>query len=40
MELRDYCQDDIWLTEALECDPNVMRDLGGPTPQEKILELF
>ena len=39
MELRDYCHDDIWLTESLECDPDVMRDLGGPTPKEKIQQI-
>jgi RimJ/RimL family protein N-acetyltransferase len=39
MELRDYCQDDIWLTEFLEGDPIVMRDLGGPTPKEKIQQI-
>jgi RimJ/RimL family protein N-acetyltransferase len=39
MELRDYCNDDLWLTEALELDPNVMRDLGGPTAKEKIPQI-
>jgi RimJ/RimL family protein N-acetyltransferase len=39
MELRDYCHDDIWLTELLEGDPIVMRDLGGPTPEEKIQQI-
>jgi RimJ/RimL family protein N-acetyltransferase len=36
MELKNYCNEDIWLTEALECDPIVMMDLGGPTAKEKI----
>jgi len=36
--LRDYAQDDFWLTEALESDPEVMKDLGGPTPKEQILQ--
>jgi RimJ/RimL family protein N-acetyltransferase len=39
MELRDYSNDDLWLTEALECDPTVMQHLGGPTPKEKITKL-
>lgn len=30
MELRDYTDEDIGLTAALECDPEVMRFLGGP----------
>ncbi len=30
MELRPYTVADIGLTEALETDPEVMRDLGGP----------
>ncbi|MDD2774274.1 MAG: GNAT family N-acetyltransferase [Elusimicrobiales bacterium] len=38
MELKNYSQDDLWLTQALESDPVVMKDLGGPTPQETILE--
>ncbi len=36
MELQFYGPNDLHLTEALESDPNVMRDLGGPTPIEKI----
>jgi hypothetical protein len=39
MELLDYCHDDIWLTESLECDPDVMRDLGGPIPKEQIQQI-
>ena len=39
MELRDYSNDDLWLTEALECDPNVMLELGGPTAKEKIPQI-
>jgi len=38
MELRNYSQDDLWLTEALESNPEVMRDLGGPTPKEKLIK--
>jgi RimJ/RimL family protein N-acetyltransferase len=36
LQLRDYSSDDKWLSEALECDPEVMKDLGGITPPEKI----
>ncbi len=36
MELRVLGPDDQWLTEAMECDPRVMKDLGGPQPREKI----
>lgn len=36
MRLRDYSDEDLWLTRALETDPEVMRDLGGPTPTEKV----
>jgi len=39
LQLRNYSSDDRWLTEALECDPEVMRDLGGTTPLEKIAEV-
>ena len=39
IELRDYCDDDLWLTEALECDPVVMHHLGGPTLRENILKI-
>jgi RimJ/RimL family protein N-acetyltransferase len=36
MELRLYTDDDLPLTEALETDPAVMRELGGPVPREEI----
>lgn len=36
MELRPYSEDDLWLTEALECDATVMMHLGGPLPREDI----
>lgn len=39
MVLRPYSEHDIWLTEALECDAAVMKDLGGPTPKEKIPQI-
>jgi RimJ/RimL family protein N-acetyltransferase len=34
MELRVYSNDDLELTVALECDPDVMRELGGPVSRE------
>ena len=36
MELVDYTDEDLGLTEALESDPEVMRELGGPTPKEEV----
>lgn len=39
MELVPYAQDDLALTEAIECDPAMMKDLGGPWPKEKIPEI-
>jgi len=36
IEFRDYCDEDLWLTEALECDSLVMHDLGGPTARETV----
>jgi RimJ/RimL family protein N-acetyltransferase len=36
VELRLYGEEDLALTEALECDPEVMRELGGPVPREDI----
>lgn len=36
MDLIPYSENDLWLTEALECDERVMRDLGGPVPREDI----
>jgi RimJ/RimL family protein N-acetyltransferase len=38
MELLPYTQDDLALTEAIECDPAMMKDLGGAWPKEKIPE--
>lgn len=38
IELDDYCDEDYWLAEALECDPAVMQDLGGPTARENVLQ--
>ncbi len=39
LSLREYCSDDMWLTEALEGDPDVMRDLGGPTAHDRIEQI-
>ena len=36
VELCAYEDEDFWLTEALETDPDVMRELGGPTEREKL----
>lgn len=36
MRLVPYCDADLWLTEAFELDPVMMKDLGGPTPAEQI----
>ena len=36
VELRPYGEEDLALTEALECDPKVMRELGGPVAREDI----
>lgn len=34
-----YTDGDMWLTDALETDPRVMAELGGPWPREKIPEI-
>jgi RimJ/RimL family protein N-acetyltransferase len=36
MRLTPYTEDDFDLTVALESDPAVMKDLGGPVPLERI----
>ena len=36
MELVPYGEGDLWLTEALELDPDVMRELGGPRPKDEL----
>jgi RimJ/RimL family protein N-acetyltransferase len=36
MELRAYTDADLALTEALETDPEVMRELGGPIARERL----
>jgi RimJ/RimL family protein N-acetyltransferase len=39
MELQAYTDGDFWLTEALETDPDVMRELGGPIERERLPEI-
>jgi RimJ/RimL family protein N-acetyltransferase len=39
MELHAYSDGDFWLTEALETDPDVMRELGGPIDRERLPEI-
>lgn len=39
MELLPYSDDDLALTEALESDPEVMRELGGPVPRADLLAI-
>ncbi len=39
MELVSYGDGDLALTEALECDPAMMSELGGPVPRESIPEV-
>ena len=36
VELQDYGDDDVWLAEALETDPEVMRELGGPVSRDRL----
>lgn len=39
VELRPYAAEDLWLTEALETDPEAMSELGGPRTREKVAEV-
>jgi hypothetical protein len=39
VELQAYTDADLTLTEALETDPEVMRELGGPIEREKLPEI-
>jgi RimJ/RimL family protein N-acetyltransferase len=39
MELLTYTDGDLPLTEALECDPRIMRDLGGPLERSEVPRL-
>jgi RimJ/RimL family protein N-acetyltransferase len=36
MDLRPYSDADLALTEAIECDPEMMRELGGAVPKDDI----
>lgn len=36
MQLQTYTDDDLWLSEALETDPEVMRELGGPIERDRL----
>jgi RimJ/RimL family protein N-acetyltransferase len=39
VELQAYTDADFWLTEALETDSEVMRELGGPIAPERLPDL-
>jgi RimJ/RimL family protein N-acetyltransferase len=39
VELHTYTNGDFWLTEALETDPEVMGELGGPIERDKLPEI-
>jgi RimJ/RimL family protein N-acetyltransferase len=39
VELQAYTDADLALTEALETDPDVMRELGGPIERDKLPEI-
>jgi RimJ/RimL family protein N-acetyltransferase len=39
VELQAYTDGDYWLTEVLETDPGVMRELGGPIARDRLLEI-
>jgi hypothetical protein len=39
VELQAYTDSDFWLTEALETDPEVMRELGGPIDRDRLPEI-
>jgi RimJ/RimL family protein N-acetyltransferase len=39
VELQVYTDADMALTEEIECDPEMMRELGGPLDEEKVPEL-
>lgn len=39
MELLQYTDADLTLTEAIECDPQVMSKLGGPIPRRDVLRI-
>jgi hypothetical protein len=39
LQLVPYSDDDLWLIEELETDPETMRELGGPVIRERIPEI-
>lgn len=39
VELQPYTDADFWLTEALETDADVMRELGGPIARVRLSEI-
>jgi RimJ/RimL family protein N-acetyltransferase len=38
MKLRNLSNDDLWLYEAIHCDPAMMEHVGGPLPREGLPE--
>ncbi len=38
VQLRKITIDDLWLYEAIHCDPAMMAELGGPLPKEGLAE--
>jgi RimJ/RimL family protein N-acetyltransferase len=38
MQLRDLSTEDLWLYEAIHCDPAMMSELGGPLPREGLAD--
>jgi len=38
VELRNIDAGDLWLYEAIHCDPRMMEHLGGPLPKEGLAE--
>ena len=39
MDLVPYSDDDIGLIEELECDPETMRELGGPVSSDDLSDI-
>lgn len=38
VKLQNITTDDLWLYEAIHCDPRMMEHLGGPLPKEGLAE--
>jgi RimJ/RimL family protein N-acetyltransferase len=38
MKLRNLSNDDLWLYEAIHCDPAMMEHMGGPLPRDGLAE--